>query len=129
MTVVLEEITDVHRAVRQRGEPLPGRPFGVLDHAAHNAADVARAVGGEQGLQPVHGHVQRGDEGADVQARRGGEPGRSQDHLEHVSEDFAYSVGYVIWGVAALAAALLAFVALGGSAHDTQADPRTLADS
>jgi len=41
----------------------------------------------------------------------------------------AYSVGYVICGVAALAAALLAFIALGGSAHDTQADPRTLADS
>lgn len=41
----------------------------------------------------------------------------------------AYSVGYVICGVAALAAAVLALVGLGGSAHETQMDPQALAES
>jgi hypothetical protein len=40
----------------------------------------------------------------------------------------AYSIGYLISGLAALAAAILAFALLGGSAHDTLADPHTLAD-
>jgi MFS family permease len=40
----------------------------------------------------------------------------------------AYSTAYLISGLAALAAALLAFAGLGGSAHDTQADPHTLTD-
>jgi hypothetical protein len=40
----------------------------------------------------------------------------------------AYSAGYVICGVAALAAALLAFAGLRGSAHETQLDPGTLTD-
>jgi MFS family permease len=38
----------------------------------------------------------------------------------------AYSTGYLISGIAALAAALLAFAGLGRSAHDTQADVDTL---
>lgn len=40
----------------------------------------------------------------------------------------AYSVGYVVCAVAALAAALLAFAGLRGSTHETQLDPQTLTD-
>ena len=40
----------------------------------------------------------------------------------------AYSIGYVICAVAALAAALLAVVGVGGRAHETQLDPQTLTD-
>ncbi|TVZ07430.1 MFS transporter [Trebonia kvetii] len=40
----------------------------------------------------------------------------------------AYSIGYVICAVAALAAALLAVVGVGGRAHETQTDPRTLTE-
>jgi MFS family permease len=41
----------------------------------------------------------------------------------------AYSIGYVICAVAALAAALLAVVGVGGRAHETQTDPRTLTEA
>jgi MFS family permease len=40
----------------------------------------------------------------------------------------AYSVGYVICGVSALVAALLALVAVRGRVHETLLDPQTLAD-
>jgi MFS family permease len=38
----------------------------------------------------------------------------------------AYSIGYVVAGVAALAAAVLTFVAVRGTAHETLLDPETL---
>ena len=38
----------------------------------------------------------------------------------------AYTTGFVIAGIAGLAAALLAFTALGGRVHEAQADPHTL---
>jgi hypothetical protein len=40
----------------------------------------------------------------------------------------AYSVGYVVCAVAALLAAALAVVAVGGRAHETLLDPRTLVE-
>jgi MFS family permease len=40
----------------------------------------------------------------------------------------AYSIGYLICGIAALAAGLLALVAVGGRARETQLDPQTLAN-
>jgi hypothetical protein len=39
----------------------------------------------------------------------------------------AYSIGYLICGIAALAAALLALIAVGGRARETQLDPQKLA--
>ena len=39
----------------------------------------------------------------------------------------AYSIGYLICGIAALAAGLLALIAVGGRARETQLDPQTLA--
>jgi MFS family permease len=38
----------------------------------------------------------------------------------------AYSIGYVVAGIAALAAAVLTFVAVRGTAHETLLDPETL---
>ena len=40
----------------------------------------------------------------------------------------AYSIGYLICGIAALLAALLALLVLGGRMHDTLLDPQTLAE-
>ena len=40
----------------------------------------------------------------------------------------AYSIGYLICGIAALAAGLLALVAVGGRVRETQLDPQTLAN-
>jgi MFS family permease len=87
------------------------------------ASEMQRAIAGDPGVQqalagftrsappPVVGAVESGPLGANAI------PGNPLKDIAFHALDHAYSLGYVVCGIAALVAAALAAVALGGTAH------------
>jgi MFS family permease len=113
------------------------------------AASIARTVAGSSALQtavakfdasPAHvpaadrasveaavGAVNSGPLGANaVPATEGGKAFNPLKDVAFHALSHGYSIGYLVCGIAALAAAVLTFAAVRGRAHETQLDPETL---
>ena len=84
MAIVFQKIAGVKNAIGQGAQTLAHAGLGRRDHARDGGLDGVGAIARDEIGDAGAGHVQRGDEGADVEAQRARQARRRDDHLQHI---------------------------------------------